>query len=83
VPTVATVEGVKIQFYPDDHPPPHFHAEFAEYRAKFDIADLTVIKGFLPIAKHRAVVQWASLRQDDLSKIFARAIAKERLEKLK
>jgi hypothetical protein len=83
VPTVATVEGVKIQFYPDDHPPPHFHAEFAEYRAKFDIASLSITRGFLPIPKRRAVIEWASSRQDVLSDMFARAIANERLERLK
>jgi hypothetical protein len=24
VPVVAIVDGVKIEFYPDEHPPPHF-----------------------------------------------------------
>ena len=83
MPTVATVDGVKIQFYPDDHPPPHFHAEFAEYRATIDIASLTVARGVLPIAKRRAVIEWASSRQDVLTEMFARAIANERLERLK
>ena len=83
MPTVATVDGVKIQFYPDDHPPPHFHAEFAEYRATFDIAGLTVSRGWLPVAKRRAVVEWASSRQDVLAETFARALANERLERLK
>jgi hypothetical protein len=36
VPTVAIVEGVKVQFYAQEHPPPHFHAVFAEYRADRD-----------------------------------------------
>jgi len=26
VPVVANIDGVKIEFYPDEHPPPHFHA---------------------------------------------------------
>jgi hypothetical protein len=26
MPVVAIVDGVKIEFYPDEHPPPHFHA---------------------------------------------------------
>jgi hypothetical protein len=34
MPTVAIIEGVKIQFYPDEHLPPHFHAVFAEFIAK-------------------------------------------------
>jgi hypothetical protein len=40
VPTVAIVEGVKIQFYAREHPPAHFHAVFAEYRAQIGIASL-------------------------------------------
>ena len=32
MPTVAIVEAVKIQFFAREHPPPHFHAVFAEYR---------------------------------------------------
>jgi hypothetical protein len=42
MPTVAVIDGVKIQFYAAEHPPPHFHAVFAEYRASIGIADLRV-----------------------------------------
>jgi len=51
MPTVAIVEGVKIQFYAREHPPAHFHAVFAEYRAQIDIASLRVLRGSLPPAK--------------------------------
>jgi Domain of unknown function (DUF4160) len=34
VPVVAIVDGVKIEFYPDEHPPPHFHARYAGLRSK-------------------------------------------------
>jgi Domain of unknown function (DUF4160) len=37
MPTVAVVDGVKIQFFAQEHPPPHFHAVFAEHRAQIDI----------------------------------------------
>ena len=40
MPTVAIVEGVKIQFYFDEHPPPHFHAVFAEFVAQIQIDPL-------------------------------------------
>jgi hypothetical protein len=33
MPTVAIVDGVKIQFYFDEHPPPHFHAVFCRIRS--------------------------------------------------
>jgi hypothetical protein len=30
MPTVAIADGIKIQFYFNEHPQPHFHAAFAE-----------------------------------------------------
>jgi len=29
MPVVALVDGVKIAFYANEHPPPHFHAMIA------------------------------------------------------
>ena len=55
MPTVAIVEGVKIQFYANEHPPPHFHAVYAEFRAQIAIDDLRMLKGGLPPAKLSAV----------------------------
>jgi hypothetical protein len=66
VPTVAIVEAVKIQFFAREHPPPHFHAVFAEHRAQIQIATLQVIKGSLPNNKLRSVISWAETRQDAL-----------------
>jgi len=77
MPTVARVEGVKIQLYADEHPPPHFHAEFAEFRAAIEIDTLRVVKGALPPAKLRSVIEWASVRKAALRSTFERAAAGE------
>ena len=45
MPTVAIVDGVKIQFFFGDHPPPHFHLAFAEFTAQIRLEDLAVIEG--------------------------------------
>jgi len=37
MPVVAIVDGVKIAFYANEHPPAHFHATIAEHRAVIDI----------------------------------------------
>jgi hypothetical protein len=63
MPTVATVQGAKLLFYANDHPPPHFHVLFAEYRAVIDIKTLKLVRGDLPKAKLRAVVRWATPRR--------------------
>lgn len=63
MPRVAVVDGVRIEFYRNEHPPPHFHAVIAEYRAVFKIDNLEMTRGLLPRAKERAVRDWASTRK--------------------
>ncbi len=82
MPTVAIIEGVKIQFYPKEHPPPHFHAVFAEYRAQIDIASLTVLKGSLPPAKLHLIVDWAKPRRDLLTDTWDAVLARRKFEKI-
>ena len=59
MPTVAIVAGVKIVFYPREHPPPHFHARFAEFTAQIGIEPVAILKGSLPRNKVDDVLQWA------------------------
>ena len=66
MPTVAKVDGVKIQLYWDDHPPAHFHVEYGEYRAQVAIDSLRVISGYIPNPKYRKVVAWARSRKSQL-----------------
>jgi hypothetical protein len=51
VPVAAIVDGVKIEFYPEEHPPPHFHARYAEFAAQIEIRTSRVLRGSLPPAK--------------------------------
>lgn len=67
MPTVAVVDGIKIQFYNDEHPPTHFHAEFAEYEAMISIDTLKVLKGRLPRPQLRKIVAWAEPRKAQLA----------------
>ena len=67
MPTVASFDGIKIEMYFDEHPPPHFHARYAEFVAQIGIMDLNVIKGSLPPAQLRAVREWADRRRSLLA----------------
>ena len=80
MPVVAIVDGVKIAFYANEHPPAHFHATIAEHRAVIDIVALTITAGSLPAAKRGKVLAWAASRQGLLLQRFAAAIAHERVE---
>ena len=66
MPTVAIVNGIRIEFYFDEHPPPHFHARYAEFVAQIEIETLTVIKGSLPVPQMHLVRTWASSRREAL-----------------
>jgi hypothetical protein len=63
MPAIATIDSTKLYMYANDHPPPHFHAFFAEHRAVFDVETLKLIRGGLPAPKRRAIVQWAKPRR--------------------
>ncbi|WP_322515076.1 DUF4160 domain-containing protein [Rhodopseudomonas palustris] len=60
MPVIAKVDGVKIEFYPDEHPPPHFHARYAEYVAQIEIRTGKVLRGSLPPAKLGRVLAWTA-----------------------
>lgn len=66
MPTIAIVDGVAIRFYPDEHPPPHFHAVFAEFAAQIRIAPPELLRGSLPATKLKAVLSWAGRNREGL-----------------
>ncbi len=66
MPTISEFFGILIRMYWDEHPPPHFHAFYAEHEAQYNIATLDVIHGALPRRAHALVVEWASLHKEEL-----------------
>jgi len=82
MPTLAIVEGVSIRLYAQEHPPPHFHAVFAEHRAQIEIASLRLMKGGLPQSKLSAVISWAEPRRAALRRAWDAISAKRRPEKI-
>jgi hypothetical protein len=82
MPIVAIIDGMKVQFFPNEHPPPHFHVEFAEYRALVRIDTISLWKGTLPRNKLRVVLDWARPRQAILLETWNAAIANERIGRI-
>lgn len=58
--------GVVIYFYFNDHPPPHFHAEYGGNEALFEIETLRIIKGNLLRRVRSMVLEWADLHRAEL-----------------
>jgi hypothetical protein len=48
VPEISRFFGIVIAMFHRDHPPPHFHARYGEYQAKFDIETGQLIEGKMP-----------------------------------
>jgi hypothetical protein len=82
MPTVAVIDGMKVQFFPNEHPPPHFHVVFAEYRALVRIDTMTVWQGSLPRNKLRRIMEWATPRQAILMATWTAAIANEEIGRI-
>ena len=73
MPTVAIVDGVRIFFFWNDHPPPHFHVEFAGHKGQFSIETAELIEGSLPPAKRAAISRWAASRKQELMECWDKA----------
>jgi hypothetical protein len=82
MPTIAWFYGIAIRMYVRDHPPPHFHAVYAEHEALVDIDTGDVIEGALPRAAARLVKEWTLAQQDQLRNNWDRARAGEQPERI-
>lgn len=59
--------------YYNDHPPPHFHATYAEHHALIAIDTLEVLRGQLPRRVLALAVEWAILHRDELRTAWEQA----------
>jgi len=72
VPTISRFYGIVIRMWFDDHPVPHFHAEYGEYSAKVSIASGAILNGYLPPRIRRMVRYWARVHTLDLVENWGR-----------
>ena len=73
MPRVSTFFGIVIYMYYNDHLPPHFHAEYGEHEAIYEIDTLDVTRGDLPRRAHALVLEWATLHRNELREDWERA----------
>jgi hypothetical protein len=72
MPTIKVIDSVKIDLYTREHPPPHFHAVYADFEALITIKDFKIYAGGLPNPQLRKVIDWAKLNQSMLLDNFKR-----------
>ena len=70
MPTIATIDGIKIKVYANDHNPPHCHAEFAEDEALIDVQTFEILQGNLPKNKLKKALAYITENCADLLIIF-------------
>ncbi len=44
MPTISTFYGIIIRMFFNEHAPPHFHAQYGEYKASINIQSLELRK---------------------------------------
>ena len=66
MPEISLFGGIRIKMFYDDHNPPHFHAEYAGYKALIDIQRGYVISGALPLRQLKFVLAWGEMHRDEL-----------------
>ena len=73
MPEICRFYGIVIKMHYDDHPPPHIHAEYGDYKALINIYSMGIIAGKLP---HRAlglVTEWLAIHQEELMELWQKA----------
>jgi Domain of unknown function (DUF4160) len=55
---VARVNGLKIEVFSNEHPPPHFHVKAPEIDASFSIEDCSLLKGKISSPAAQKVKYW-------------------------
>ena len=65
MPEICRFLGIVIYMLYDDHRPPHFHAEYGEYKVTVEI-NSGVVQGRFPRRALKALLEWYELYRVDL-----------------
>jgi hypothetical protein len=85
MPRISAFYGIVIWMYHDEGPHPgrpHFHAEYGDQEASFDIETLKPIVGRLPGRASKLVLEWAELHRDELRENWNRAREHQPLQRI-
>ncbi len=66
MPTISRFYGIIIRMFFEEHAPPHFHAQYGEFKASINIQTFEILDGKLPRRALNLVLEWAELNQEQL-----------------
>lgn len=72
MPEISRFYGIVIYMFSNDHPPPHFHAKYAEFEILVNINNLSVLHGTFPSRALGMTIEWASMHQKELKELWER-----------
>ena len=81
MPKISRFYGIVIMMFYNDHNPPHFHANYGEYRVVIDISE-EVVKGFMPKRALELVFEWMELHKEELMDNWERCQKGEEPQKI-
>lgn len=65
--TVAHLNGVKVEVFSNEHPPPHFRVKFQSSTANFSIADCSLLNGGGEVLRYKKnIILWWKENKEDL-----------------
>lgn len=72
MPVIARFYGIVIKMYfsQSEHGVPHFHAVYGEFLGVFNIDNLELMEGDLPLRAQNLVKDWAKKYKDELLKMW-------------
>ena len=82
MPEISLFYGIRITMNWDEHNPPHFHVEYAEYKATVSILECVIIKGAIPNMQLKLVLAWATIHQDELMQNWELARSQKPLNRI-
>jgi hypothetical protein len=82
MPEISRFFGIVIAMFYDDHPPPHFHVRYGEYKAILAIDTPVIVEGHLPPRALGFVIEWATLHRKELLEDWALAEKHAPLKKI-
>lgn len=82
MPIISTFYGIVIRMFYEDHPPPHFHAEYQGEHGKFGFDGVMTVGNIRSRRALRLIHEWAELHRVELEANWDRARAKRPLDRI-
>ncbi len=81
MPELCRFLGIVIYMLYDDHRPPHFHAEYGQYKVSIEI-ESGVVEGRFPRRALSALMEWYAEHKAELQADWALAAAHQPLQRI-